>query len=124
MKNQDPIQGHGKVKSPEAMKAKKEDDVIKSSYNLRNRRTKPDMPQSNGDENEILHHLKFTSIYNPTNRSTVQGKWLFLNLVNQKVLFLGALKTLPWFAIILVFISIVIDVIFKTTLVSQKTRKP
>ena len=102
-------QGHVKVKHH---------DVTDNSESLRRRQTAKHNQQEKQGSNDVPHHFKFTAIFGPTNQSTVCGKWLFLNLLNLKVLFLGALKTLPWYAIILACLAIPIDAIFKTKFVS------
>ena len=102
-------QGHVKVKHH---------DVTDNSESLRCRQTAKHNQQEKPGSNDVPHHFKFTAIFGLTNQSTVCGRWLFLNLLNLKVLFLGALKTLPWYAIILACLAIPIDAIFKTKFVS------
>ena len=102
-------QGHVKVKHH---------DVTDNSESLRRRQTAKHNQREKSGSNDASHHFKFTAIFEPTNQSTVCGRWLFLNLLNLKVLFLGALKTLPWYAIILACLAIPIDAIFKTKFVS------
>ena len=105
-------QGHVEVNQNES--ESKFNDVSNSSENLRHRHHQDEKPAT-----ESLNHLKFAAINSePNNQNAASGRWVFLNLLNLKALFLGALKTLPWYAIILAFLAVPIDAIFKTKFVS------
>ena len=70
-------------------------------------------------ENGSSRNLKFTAIYEPANQSTVHGKWLFMDLMNTKVVVLSIFRSLPWYLWLLGIMAFISDVIFKTHFVSN-----
>ena len=84
---------------------------------IRNRRKYPRNEKIRA--NKSSRNLKFTAIYEPTNQSTVRGKWLFMDLMDTKVVILSMFRSLPWYLWLLGILAVISDVIFKTHLVSK-----
>ena len=113
------IQDQDKVKHQENDVQVKDEQNSANGGKLRSRLLGSEKLLEKTDELEnAARNLKFTAISETANDSPAYGRWVFLNVLNLKVLFLGALKTLPWYAIVLAFLAIPIDAIFKTKFVS------
>ena len=110
---QDKVTGHmnGEI-SVERDKA-----AAKTLNGIRNRKTAKHLEKI--PENGSSRNLKFTAIYEPANQSTVRGKWLFMDLMNTKVVVLSMFRSLPWYLWLLGIMAFISDVIFKTRFVSN-----
>ena len=114
------LKGQGKNKVTAHMNGdismERDNTAAETSKQIRNRKTTTHTEKIS--ENGSSRNLKFTAIYQPTNHSTVRGKWLFLDLIDIKVVVLSMFRSLPWYLWLLGVIALISDIIFKTHLVS------
>ena len=62
----------------------------KLDKNVRFKENQLEMSQFSGNTNEKsnMHRLKFAAIYEPTNSDKTCGKWVFVEMIDQKVIFI------------------------------------